>query len=119
MQDEQIWDYERDLWTGDSYHEKIARDALMVVPMEPFLLVGQAAADAMAETPRWDEVRFSEQKIARPDGPEGGLIVIAYRADARRDDNSYMAWCSSTLLRRAHDEWVIVEHQQTLPAGTG
>jgi hypothetical protein len=115
MDDERLWTNEEALWKGDeqTYRATIADEGLHVVPDRPHILEGMAAADAMADTPRWDEVRFSEKKASRPDGPEGGLIVIAYRAEAKRGEDSYEAWCSSTWLRRGHEDWVVVQHQQT------
>ncbi len=117
MNDERIWKFEKSLWTADKgeYRHKIARDGVMVVPNAPFVMAGHEAADAMAKTPRWDEVAFSETKVARPDGPEGGLIVIAYKAEAKRGEESYSAYCTSTLLREGEEDWVVVQHQQTPP----
>jgi len=117
MTDERIWNFERSLWTADSdeYRHTIARDGIMVVPQKPFVLAGHKAAEAMAQTPRWDSVEFSETKVARPQGPDGGLIVIAYKAEAKRGLIGYTAYCTSTLLREGEDDWVVVQHQQTLP----
>ncbi len=115
MNDERIWQFEQSLWQAgeDEYLSKIAEKALPVVPAEPCVMEGADAAQAMAETPRWNSVEFSQKKVVRPDGPEGGLIVIAYRASATRDDDKYNAWCTSTYLRHGHEDWVVVQHQQT------
>ncbi len=115
MNDQRIWDFERSLWTAskDEYRHKIASDAILVVPEKPFILAGRDAADAMAQTPRWDSVEFSETKVARPDGPNGGLIVAAYKAEATRGEHQYTAYCTSTLLREGEEDWVVVQHQQT------
>lgn len=115
MNDERIWDFEKSLWTADldEYQHKISDEGIMVVPADPFVLKGRRAADAMAETPRWDSVEFSEKTVARPSGPDGGLLVIAYKAEAKRGANAYTAYCTSTLLREGEDDWVVVQHQQT------
>ena len=55
---------------------------------------------------------LSEQQVARP---EEGLIVVAYHAKAIRDDEAYEAHCTSAYRRIAHDEWRVVQHQQTPP----
>lgn len=114
MDDARVWSFEESLWTGDpaNYHEKIDRKALLVVPAPPFVLKGEAAADAMAETPRWTSVEMAEQQIMRP---QEGLIVIAYHVLARRDgdDKAYEAHCTSTYRRLSHEEWRVVQHQQT------
>ncbi len=117
MTDERIWNFERSLWTADNdeYRRTIARDGIMVVPQEPFVLAGHKAAEAMAQTPRWDSVEFSETKVARPEGRNGGLIVIAYKAEAKLGSTGYTAYCTSTLLREGEDDWVVIQHQQTLP----
>ena len=114
MDDARVWEFEKTLWTGDpaTYRDRISDECLMVVPAAPFLLHGAEAAKAMADTPRWDEVAFDEARISRP---EEGLIVIAYRVTARRDGSSYDAYCTSTLRRRGHEDWQVVQHQQTPP----
>jgi hypothetical protein len=53
----------------------------MVVPERPFLLSGEEAVEAVERTPRWEEVKLQELRINRV---KEGLIVIGYRADARR-----------------------------------
>jgi hypothetical protein len=117
MNDERIWRFEKSLWTAgaDDYRHRIADDGVMVVPERPFVMDGREAAQSMADTPRWESVEFSEQKVSRPDGPDGGLIVIAYKAEARKGDRAYSAYCTSTLLRQGEQDWVVVQHQQTLP----
>jgi len=117
MNDERIWNFEESLWTADAehYRESIADDALMVVPQPPYAMSGKDAADAMAGTPRWDSVEFSDTKVSRPEGDKGGLIVIAYKAEAARGDEKYAAWCSSTYQRLEHENWVVIQHQQTPP----
>lgn len=119
MDDDRVWEFEKSLWTGDAdqYRTLIDGSALLVVPAHPFILEGDAAADAMARTPRWSEVEFSEGRIVRP---QEGLIVLAYRAKAKREDGeAYEAHCSSTLRRLSHEEWRVVQHQQTPPLTVG
>lgn len=114
MEDHRVWDFEQSLWLGgaDRYRELVDDECLMVLPAPPFVMSGAQAIEAVADTPRWDDVKFSNGQIARP---QEGLIVIAYDAHARRGDKSYQAFCTSTLRRLAHEEWRVVQHQQTLP----
>lgn len=114
MDDERVWAFEESLWTADAEHYQASIDdsCLMVVPAPPFVMSGQQAIDAVSRTPRWTEVRLSERQVARP---QEGLIVVAYRADARRGDESYHAYCTSTYRRLGHDDWQVVQHQQTPP----
>jgi Domain of unknown function (DUF4440) len=114
MEDARIWEFEESLWTGsaDTYHELIDDECIMVLPSRPHVMTGQQAIEAVSNTPRWKEVTFSEQSVARP---EEGLIVIAYHADASKEDGeSYKAYCSSTLRRMSHDEWRVVQHSQNI-----
>lgn len=114
MNDERIWSFEESLWTGDAahYRECIDDECLMVLPEPPFIMSGGQAIDAVSATPRWSSVELSERQVARP---QEGLIVVAYKASARRGDEAYEAHCTSTYRRLAHEEWRVVQHQQTPP----
>lgn len=118
MEDARIWEFEASLWTGEAevYRALIDEASLMVLPAEPFVFTGEDAIAAVQDTPRWEEVTFSDQQVARP---QEGLIVIAYKAEARRSDEAYTACCTTTMRRLAHDEWRVVQHQQTVPLTTG
>ena len=75
------------------------------------------AIEAVADTPRWTKVAFSEQQVMRP---QEGLITIAYKADATRgEDGEYVAYCTTTMRRLEHDVWRVVQHQQTVPPVVG
>ena len=115
MDDERVWSFEKSLWTGDAEHYRhlIDDDCVMVLPTPPFVLQGDAAVGAVADTPRWEEIEISDGHIVRP---QEGLIVVAYRANASRNGgNDYEAHCTSTYRRLGHDEWRVVQHQQTPP----
>lgn len=114
MDDNRVWEFEESLWTGDAEHYRalIDDECLMVLPVPPYVLGGDEAVATVANTPRWTSVTFSAQRIARP---EEGLIVVAYHIAVGRDDEHYAAHCTSTYRRRAHDDWQVVQHQQTPP----
>jgi len=114
MEDERVWAFEESLWTADAehYQEAVDDEILMVLPTPPFVHKGQQAKDAVKATPRWSSVEFSEQQIARP---QEGLIVVAYRARASRDEETYEAFCTSTYRRIKHEHWRVLQHQQTPP----
>lgn len=114
MDDDRVWTFEESLWTADAEHYRasIDKECLMVLPTPPFVLSGAEAVDAVAATPRWSEVQLSKQRIARP---EEGLIVVAYHVEAARGDERYAAHCTSTYRRRGHEDWQVVQHQQTPP----
>ena len=115
MDDDRIWSFEESLWVGDAdhYRELIDEQCLMVVPQPPFVMGGAQAIEAVANTPRWSNVTLSESKVARP---QDGLIVIAYKADASKEDGeAYTAHCTSVLRKLEHEKWRVVQHQQTPP----
>lgn len=115
MDDDRVWAFEKSLWTGDAQHYRdlIDDECVMVLPTPPFVLRGTDAIEAVADTPRWNDVALTEGRIVRP---QEGLIVVAYRAKASRGDGQdYDAHCTSTYRRLAHDEWRVVQHQQTPP----
>jgi hypothetical protein len=114
MDDDRVRDFEERLWTGgeDVYRRYVSGDCLMVLPEPPFVMSGEEAIEAVAETPRWSSVQLRDLRIHRP---REGLITLAYEAAARRGDQSYRAYCTSTYLRLDHEEWRVVQHQQTVP----
>jgi hypothetical protein len=114
MEDARIWEMEEKLWHGgeEVYQQLVDTEVVMALPAEPFIFSRQQAIDAVKNTPRWDEVRFSDQQVSRP---EEGLIVIGYRVDARRGDEEYRCYASSTMRRRGHDDWTVVQHSQVVP----
>jgi hypothetical protein len=114
MEDTRVWAFEQSLWDADEehYQERLDETILMVLPRPPYVFEGQAAKDAVKATPRWDEIELSERRVARP---QEGLIVVAYQARCRKGDERYEAHCTSTLRMRGHDDWLVVQHQQTPP----
>lgn len=114
MDDDRVIEFERNLWIGDGeiYERSISSDCLMIVPQQPFMLQGREAVEAVEGTPRWSHVDFSDFTIKRP---REGIIVVAYHADANRGGEHYAAYCTSTYQRLGHDDWVVVQHQQTTP----
>ncbi len=113
MDDGRVRDFETSLWIGgeDVYRRAIDPDCLMVVPAAPFLMSGSEAIEAVAKTPRWETVEFDDLRIGRP---QEGLIVLAYRVRASRGGRSYGAHCTSTYRRVAHEQWQVVQHQQSI-----
>ena len=115
MEDQRVWAFEESLWTADADHYRQSIDAqcLMVLPAPPFVMSGEQSIQAVIETPRWSRVELSQRQVARP---EEGLIVIAYHARAEREGAApYEAFCTSTYRRLGHEDWKVVQHQQTPP----
>ena len=117
MDDKRIIEFERDLWIGeaDVYRRCVSPECLMVVPAQPFLLRGEEAIASVEQTPRWESVDFDDFEIQRA---QEGLIVIAYKAEARRGDERYVAYCTSTYQHVGEHDWRVIQHQQTLPPTT-
>jgi hypothetical protein len=113
VDDDRILEFERALWIGegDIYRRCLADDCVMVVPERPFLLSGEQAIEAVEHTPRWSEVDLSDLQISRA---QEGLIVIGYRADARRGETRFTAYCTSTYQRIGESDWKVIQHQQTV-----
>lgn len=118
MDDDRVRDFETALWIGgeDVYRRSIDPECLMVVPAAPFLMRGGEAIEAVSGTPRWESVEFEDLRISRP---QEGLIVLAYGVRASRGGEAYSAYCSSTYRRIGHEQWQVVQHQQTLPPLAG
>jgi hypothetical protein len=121
MDDDRIWAFEESLWTANPEHyaDSIDDACLMVLPAPPFVFTGRQSIEAVSNTPRWDEVQLSDRQVSRP---QEGLIVVAYRAEASRGGERYVAHCTSTYRRlpgasgeRTEDRWQVVQHQQTPP----
>jgi len=118
MDDDRVWTFETSLWTEgrDNYHEKVDPEVVMVLPTPPYVFQGQGAIEAVSATPEWKRAELTERRVSRP---EEGHIVVAYHADVSRDGERYVAWCTSTYRRLAHDVWRVVQHQQTPPLAAG
>jgi len=112
MDDERLWSFEESLWTQgpDNYREKVDAEVVMVLPRPPFVLAGEAAVSAVADTPVWDSAELTERQVSRP---QEGLIVIGYHVAASRGDEAYEAYCTSVIRRLEHEVWRVVQHQQT------
>ena len=117
MDNQRIVEFERALWIGEGgvYRRSVSPDCVMVVPERPFLLRGEEAVSSVEATPRWTDVDFAEFEIKRP---QDGLIVIGYQVNARRGEERYQAYCTSTYQRVAEQDWLVIQHQQTPVAGT-
>ena len=118
MQDDRLWGFEQSLWLEgrENYREKVDPEVVMVLPRPPHVLAGEDAIAAVVATPVWDRAELTERHVARP---QEGLIVVAYRVRAEKDDSAnYEAWCSSVYRRLDHEVWRVVQHQQTAITGS-
>lgn len=92
----------------DFYDEVLAHDAVMVFP---FGVMERAdAIDRMAESRRWQSFKMDDVTVH---DIGAGLVVVAYRVVAHRDDEPpFEAMLSSTYVR-ARRSWRMMMHQQS------
>ncbi len=112
MTDEEAWATERGFWTGgaDHYRDAIDPACVMAFPAPAGIIAGAEIVRSLADAPRWSSVRIAETRAARP-APD--LLVLAYRAEGRREGVApYSAYCTSTY-HRSGGRWRLVQHQQT------
>jgi hypothetical protein len=114
MTDEEAWRMEERFWTGGEDHYRGALDpaCVMAFSAPAGIIAGIGIVQGLAGAPRWTSVAMTETHVGRP---SDGLLVLAYKARARRDGGAapYDAYCTSTYHRRADDRWRLVQHQQT------
>ncbi|OAP38542.1 hypothetical protein AU381_23595 [Sinorhizobium glycinis] len=111
MDDKEAWEWERKLWLeGAGVYQHLLDDECLMAFEPGGILGGVEIIRALDGTPRWLDVAMTEQRSARPND---SVLVLAYRADARRDPAvPYAAYCTSTYARTGED-WRMVQHQQT------
>ena len=113
MDDQRVWGSEEGLWTGDpeKYGAAVDEQCLMVLRAAPIIVTGGNAAKSVADTPHWTSVTLTERQVSRP---QEGLIVIAYKAVAECEgERGYEAYCTTVYQRLEHDNWRVIQHQQT------
>jgi ketosteroid isomerase-like protein len=83
----------------------------MAFPAPAGIIAGPEIVRSLADAPRWASVRMTETQVARP---ADDLLVLAYRAEGRRDGATpYRAYCTSTYRLTDDGRWRLVQHQQT------
>jgi hypothetical protein len=106
-----LWHMEEAFWLQgiEAYRRAMRDDAVMVFPDPTGVLMGNEVFAALAAAPRWAEVSISERRILRA-GP--GVVLLVYRALAKREQAEYRALCSSSYASN-DGVWKLVHHQQT------
>ena len=117
MTDEEAWRAERQCWSGGAPHYRTVLAPRAVMAFPSGILVGDDIVAALAAAPRWESFDLSAETVLRP---SAGLLLLAYRATARRpEQDPYMAWCTSTWMLLPGEAaagpsgWRLVQHQQT------
>ena len=110
--DEAVWLAEERLWLdgGEAYPALVHPEALLTLPGAG-VMNGAEATEAMEGNSGWKSVKMTEKQLLRSDK---NAIVIAYRSDGvRPDDSTYAAHCSSTYHAVGGD-WQLIQHSQTV-----
>lgn len=105
---------ERGFWkaAGDAsfYNEHFHDDGLMLLPHLPHPLDKAAVLASVAGASAWTDVVMDDIAVAEP---SPFVAILAYRAQARRNDDApYRALVSSTYLAEG-TTWRMLGHQQT------
>jgi limonene-1,2-epoxide hydrolase len=102
---------EEQFWVGDAafYEQNLAPDALMVFPDPVGAMTRHETVASISESARWRSVEMSEVRVLTP---ADGVAVLAYRADAVRDEpgSRYTARIASVYVDRG-DGWKLSFHQ--------
>lgn len=111
VSDDDIWTLEKRFWLDGepAYREHMAESAVMLFPEPVGVLVGEAILSSLADAPRWSSIDLHERELIRVGD---AMLVVAYRAEAKRNAQNYRAICSSSYAVIDGD-WKIVHHQQT------
>lgn len=112
MTEKAVWDLERGFWLdGEAHFRKVMAERCVMVFAEPVgIIEGEAIVESLSQMPRWATVEMSQRTFSTIGG---GVVVLAYRAEAARDGaDTYRALCSSTYAKQ-DGEWRLVQHQHT------
>lgn len=111
MSAENRWADEDAWWTMGAAEARRRMSPVCLMVFPEGVMQGDQIVAGLADAPRWDSVRITDRRMAE----QGDIVVLAYRAQARRGGTRRDVLCSSTWLRAGGD-WLMVQHQQTLVA---
>ncbi|MCZ4297989.1 nuclear transport factor 2 family protein [Henriciella marina] len=107
----QLWEVEKQLWTGpaENYDRLMAQDCVMVFPLPAGILSRDAIIETVRLAPRWDDVELDSVSETQSNDT---TITLAYVGRGLKGSDTYEAYCSSTYIL-VDGDWRIVQHQQT------
>ena len=103
-----LWRHEEIWWTMGPAEaaRRMAPNCIMVFP--DGIVQGEDILARLSSGPRWDSVAMTDRHMAE----SGDLVVLAYRAEARRAGSPpRRVLCSSSWVRLGG--WRLIAHQQT------
>ena len=109
---EQIAGLERRLWLegSEAFDKIMAPECFMVFPKPIGILTRQEILASLGNFARWDEVTIEGGPWQLP---TENVVVFSYEAQAKRGEQPYAAFCSSTYVFIGQ-VWRIVLHQHTV-----
>ncbi|SIN90194.1 DUF4440 domain-containing protein [Vannielia litorea] len=115
MTESDFWHMEERSWTGGAdYARSVTRDdAVFVFPFPAGIMSAEASMKGLEGRPPWRSVTLHDRSFTR----NGPVVLLAYRAEAEREGQSYTALCASTWVDDG-DGWRVMSHQQTPAAET-
>ncbi len=114
---DELVEHERAAWQalssgGDAavsfFASALAHSVLFILPGDLVIDDRAAAIESMSGTP-WGSFRLSGHRVREL---TDDCALIAYRVQARRGGDEYVAWCSSTYVREK-GAWRMAVHQQS------
>lgn len=111
MTDDEIWNLERQFWTGHGpFHDRtVGAESVMCFGQPLGVLKGADARQALDDAPDWTGVEMTDRVLSRP---TDDVAVTGYTAHGEAEHVIHKVFCSSTWVRRDGD-WHQVQHQQT------
>ena len=107
---DELWREEREFWLSGVAEAARKLDGACLMVLGPAGVLDRAGVvSALQSAPRWQELTVSDRSTIETDE----VVVLAYRAVARRPAaDAYRALCTTTWIRR-HADWRILQHQRT------
>ena len=109
---DELWALEEGWWLRGPAEARRVTHPACLMGFGFGLMQGEAIFAGLDAAPRWTGLAMTDRHGAEADG----LVVLGYRADARRADGStHAAVCTSTWTRGPDGGWRLIQHQQTPP----
>ena len=114
MDDAQAWSLEERFWTeGASVYDALLDPACLMAFPGVGVMRAADVLESLKGAPRWASVEMTGRAVGRA----GGVVVLGYAAEGRREGAApYRCLCTSTYRRTDGGAWKLVQHQQT-PVG--
>jgi len=112
MDETTFWEVERGFWLDGAprFRAWMAEGCVMAFPPPVGVMTGPAILEAVAQMPRWDDVRLRAATLS-PVAEDA--VVLAYHAEGTRiGQDPYRVYCTSTY-HCGPNGWRLIQHQHT------